>query len=318
MRSIIALEQQNADDIFGEPSFDVFDLMQKKDSGEGIISVLRLTDMQTKPALFSTFMLCLLAEIFEKMPELGDPKKPELVLFIDEAHLIFNYASKSLLDQFVMTIKLIRSKGVGVFFVTQSPTDIPAAILGQLGTKIQHALRAFTAKDRKDIKTASENYPSSKYYKVDELITQLGTGEALISTLDEKGRPAELVHAVMRPPFSSMDVLTDYETGQILKSSKLSKKYNVVIDRESGYEILQDKISGANKQSEEQDYGKLRRADNYEKPAPRQRKEESGFEKIIKSPVTKSIAVEITRGILGVLGLQTTARRSSSTRRYRY
>jgi len=319
MRSIIALEQQNADDIFGEPSFDIFDLMQKNGKGEGIISVLLLTDMQTKPALFSTFMLCLLAEVFEKMPELGDPKKPELVLFIDEAHLIFNNASKSLLDQFVMTIKLIRSKGVGVFFVTQSPTDIPAAILGQLGTKIQHALRAFTAKDRKDIVTASENYPYSEFYKVDELITQLGMGEALISTLDEKGRPTELVDTLMRPPYSRMDVLTDYEIGQILKSSNLSKKYNVEIDRESAYEILQEKIARANQKEEEQeeDTGTLRRASDYERPAPRQREEESGFEKIIKSPVTKSIAVEITRGILGVLGLRTTARRSS-TRKFKF
>jgi DNA helicase HerA-like ATPase len=263
----------------------------------------------------------LLAEIFEKMPELGDPKKPELVLFIDEAHLIFNNASKSLLDQFEMTIKLIRSKGVGVFFVTQSPTDIPAAILGQLGTKIQHALRAFTAKDRKDIVTASENYPYSEYYKVDELITQLGMGEALISTLDEKGRPTELVHTLMRPPYSRMDVLTDYEIGQILKSSNLVKKYNVEIDRESAYEILQEKIAGANRRededSKEDDYGTLRHANDYKRPAPRQREEESSFEKIIKSPVTKSIAVEITRGILGVLGLRSTARRSSN-RRNRY
>ena len=319
MRSIIALEQQNADDIFGEPSFDIFDLMQKNGKGEGIISVLRLTDMQTKPALFSTFMLCLLAEVFEKMPELGDPKKPELVLFIDEAHLIFNNASKSLLDQFEMTIKLIRSKGVGVFFVTQSPTDIPAAILGQLGTKIQHALRAFTAKDRKDIVTASENYPYSEYYKVDELITQLGMGEALISTLDEKGRPTELVHTLMRPPYSRMDVLTDYEIGQILKSSNLSKKYNVEIDRESAYEILQEKIEGAYRREKEQkeDSDNLRRANNYERPTTRRKEEPSSFEKIMKSPVTRSIATEITRGILGVLGLRSTTRRSSSMRRYK-
>jgi len=317
MRSIIALEQQNADDIFGEPSFDIFDLMQKSEKGEGIISVLRLTDMQTKPALFSTFMLCLLAEIFEKMPELGDPAKPELVMFIDEAHLIFNNASKSLLDQFEMTIKLIRSKGVGVFFVTQSPTDIPAAILGQLGTKVQHALRAFTAKDRKDIVTASENYPYSEYYKVDELITQLGMGEALISTLDEKGRPTELVHTLVRPPYSRMDILTDFEIGQILKSSKLVKKYNVEIDRESAYEILQEKIARHNQPEQEVlDYETHRRVNHYERSATRGREEESGFEMIMKSPVTKSIAIEITRGILGVLGLRSTARRSS-TRRYR-
>ena len=317
MRSIIALEQQNASDIFGEPSFDIFDLMEHNKSGEGVINVLRLTDMQTKPALFSTFMLCLLAEIFEKMPELGDPAKPELVMFIDEAHLIFNNAPKTLLDQFEMTIKLIRSKGVGIFFITQSPTDIPAAILGQLGTKVQHALRAFTAKDRKDIVTASENYPYSEYYKVDELITQLGMGEALISTLDEKGRPTELVHTLVRPPYSRMDVLTDFEIGQILKSSNLVKKYNVEIDRESAYEILQEKIAGANRREEaqEEDYERMRRSEDYERPAPRQHEEESGFEKIMKSPVTKSIAVEITRGILGVLGFRSTRR--SSTRRYR-
>lgn len=319
MRSILALEQQNAGDIFGEPSFDIFDLMQVTPSGEGVISVLRLTDMQTKPALFSTFMLCLLAEIFEKMPELGDPAKPELVMFIDEAHLIFNNAPKTLLDQFEMTIKLIRSKGVGIFFITQSPTDIPSAILGQLGTKIQHALRAFTAKDRKDIVTAAENYPYSEYYKVDELITQLGMGEALITTLDEKGRPTELVHTLVRPPFSRMDVLTDFEIGQILKSSELVKKYNVEIDRESAFEILQDRITGNNMQKEienKQDFRKQRHSEDYERPVQRQRDEESGFEKIMKSPVTKSIAVEITRGLLGVLGLRSTRR--SSTRRYRY
>lgn len=320
MRSIIALEQQNASDIFGEPSFDIFDLMEHSKSGEGVINVLRLTDMQTKPALFSTFMLCLLAEIFEKMPELGDPAKPELVMFIDEAHLIFNNAPKTLLDQFEMTIKLIRSKGVGIFFITQSPTDIPASILGQLGTKVQHALRAFTARDRKDIVTASENYPYSEYYKVDELITQLGMGEALISTLDEKGRPTELVHTLVRPPFSRMDVLTDFEIGQILKASSLAKKYNVEIDRESAYEILQEKIAGVNssEEAQDEDFRALRRQNDYERPAPanRVREEESNFEKIMKSPVTKSIAVEITRGLLGVLGFRSTRR--SSTRRYRY
>ena len=312
LRGIIGLEQQNADDIFGEPSFEIYDLMRKKPTGEGVINVLRLTDMQTKPALFSTFMLCLLAEIFEKMPELGDPKKPELVLFIDEAHLIFKNASRSLLDQFEMTIKLIRSKGVGVFFVTQSPTDIPAAILGQLGTKIQHALRAFTAKDRKDIKLASENYPYSEYYKVDELITQLGMGEALISTLDEKGRPTELVHTMLRPPFSRMEILTDAEIKQILNASELIKRYNIEVDRESAYEILLGKI--AKKEPVDEDFGYLKNI-KYEEPAARQRQSTSTFEKIMKSPVTKSIMVEVTRGILGVLGLRSTSRsRSTSSR----
>lgn len=311
LRNIIALEQQNADKIFGEPSFEVFDLMKKDSHGNGVINVLRLTDMQSKPALFSTFMLCLLAEIFEKMPELGDPEKPELVLFIDEAHLIFKNASRSLLDQFEMTIKLIRSKGVGIFFVTQSPTDIPAAILGQLGTKVQHALRAFTAKDRKDIKTASENYPFSDFYKVDELITQLGIGEALVSTLDEKGRPTELAHTLLRPPFSRMDVLSDTEIKKILNSSELMRTYNVDIDRESAYEILLKKLE-MHQQIEEEAAEEAK-----DEPVKSGRKEMSTFEKILKSPVTHTIAREVTRGLLGVFGLTaaTRSKRSSSTRK---
>jgi len=316
MRSIIGLEQQNADDIFGEPSFEIADLMQTTRTGEGLINVLRLTDMQTKPALFSTFMLCLLAEIFEKMPELGDPKKPELVMFIDEAHLIFNNASKSLIDQFEMTIKLIRSKGVGIFFITQSPTDIPASILGQLGTKVQHALRAFTAVDRRNIKSASENYPITNFYKVDELITQLGIGEALISGLDEKGRPTELVHTLMRPPYSRMDVLIDSEISDIIRRSTLSKKYNVDIDRESAYEILHRKIAQKEEEETQGDFGTLKGTKTEETVSQsRSRQEPSAFDKIMKSPVTKSIMVEVTRGILGVLGLRSTTRSRTTSAR---
>lgn len=311
LRNIITLEQQKADSIFGEPSFEVFDLMRKSADGKGCINVLRLTDMQTKPALFSTFMLCLLAEIFEKMPELGDPQKPELVMFIDEAHLIFKNASKSLLDQFEMTIKLIRSKGVGIFFVTQSPADIPASILSQLGTKVQHALRAFTAKDRKDIVSASENYPYSEFYKVSELIMNLGTGEALVTTLDEKGRPTELVHTMMRPPFSRMDVLTDAEMNQVLRLSQLIDKYNVDVDRESAYEILQGKLAKhAAENAETEGYGKLQQAPGASRASSsREREVSSTFEQILKSPVTRSIATELTRGLLGVLGLRATSTR---------
>ncbi len=304
LRNIIALEQQKADEIFGEPSFDVFDLMQKTRDGKGVINVIRLTDMQTKPALFSTFMLCLLAEIFEKMPELGDPSKPELVMFIDEAHLIFKNASKTLLDQFEMTVKLIRSKGVGIFFVTQSPSDIPSEVLGQLGTKVQHALRAFTAKDRKDIVTASENYPYSDFYKVDELITQLGIGEGLVTTLDEKGRPTELVHTMMRPPYSRMDVLTDVEIKEILRSSTLSAKYNVVFDRESAYEMLHHRIKKHVDGQQDSPPKYSSRKSTKKKRSTRSSKQTSTFEKIMKSQVTKSVALEITRGILGVLGLR--------------
>jgi hypothetical protein len=303
MRSIVRLEQQNADEIFGEPSFEVFDLMRNNKSGEGIINIIRLTDMQNKPGLFSTFILCLIAELFQKMPEQGDSDKPELVVFIDEAHLLFKNASQYLIDQLEMTVKLIRSKGVGVFFVTQSPNDIPAGVLAQLGTKVQHALRAFTARDRKAIKTAAENYPITDFYDVDELITGLGIGEALISTLDEKGRPTELVHTLMRPPFSRMNVLMDNEIGAILNTSDLIKEYNREVDRESAYEILLEKIERTQLlEAEKEEEMKSGRARAGSSP----RKTKSAFEQILESSVTRTIAREAMRGLLGVLGLKAT------------
>lgn len=303
MRSIVRLEQQNADDIFGEPSFDVFDLMRKNRSGEGIINVIRLTDMQNKPGLFSTFILCLIAELFQKMPEQGDSDKPELVVFIDEAHLLFKNASQYLIDQLEMTVKLIRSKGVGVFFVTQSPNDIPAGVLAQLGTKVQHALRAFTARDRKAIKTAAENYPITDFYDVDELITTLGIGEALISTLDEKGRPTELVHTLMRPPYSRMSVLMDNEIGAILNTSELIKEYNREVDRESAYEILLEKIERIQQREVEKEEEMI---STKERSGRSSRKTKSTFEQILESSVTRTIAREAMRGLLGVLGLKAT------------
>jgi DNA helicase HerA-like ATPase len=305
LRNIISLEQQGAASIFGEPSFDIYDLIKRNREGQGMINILRLTDMQSKPDLFSTFMLCLLAEIFQTLPELGDPDKPELIIFIDEAHLIFRNASKTLLDQFEMTIKLIRSKGVGIFFITQSPADIPAGILGQLGTKVQHALRAFTAKDRKDIKSASENYPFSDFYQVDELITQLGIGEAFVTGLDEKGRPTELVNTLLRPPYSRMDVLSEEEINEFLQESKLIKHYNNEIDRDSAFEMLQERLSGQKEQEE-------REAENDNEENTRGRTEPTTFEKIIKSPITNMVAREVTRGLLGVLGLRSTRSRRNS------
>jgi hypothetical protein len=283
--------------------------MRNNPQGKGTINVIRLTDMQDKPGLFSGFILCLIAELFQKLPERGDPDKPELVIFIDEAHLIFKNASQALIDQLEMTVKLIRSKGVGIFFVTQSPNDIPASVLGQLGTKVQHALRAFTARDRKAIKTAAENYPYSDYYQTDELITALGTGEALISTLDEKGRPTELVHTLMRPPFSRMDVLTDYEIGITLKASALIKTYNVEVDRESAYEILHEKMQ--HKAEADEEAAKRKDA---EKRTGRSGRSKSTFEEILESPMARTLAREAMRGLLGVMGLTTAARRSRKTR----
>jgi len=245
LRKIIELEQQGADLFFGEKSFDVEDLLRTTRDGRGYINIIRLTDIQDRPKLFSTFMLSLLAEIYETFPEQGDTDKPELVMFIDEAHLIFNEASKALLSQIESIIKLIRSKGVGIYFVTQNPTDIPEAVLGQLGLKVQHALRAFTAKDRKAIKLTAQNYPDTEYYDTTSVLTSLGIGEALVSTLDEKGRPTPLAATMMRAPMSRMDVLTPTELNALYDDSKLVLKYNEDIDRESAYEILNKKIEKA-------------------------------------------------------------------------
>ncbi len=251
MRKILELEQQGADLFFGELSFDIRDLMRVDKNGNGYISIIRLTDIQDKPKLFSTFMLSLLAEVYSQMPEKGDVAKPELVIFIDEAHLIFNQASKALLDQIENIVKLIRSKGVGIFFVTQNPNDVPNGVLSQLGLKIQHALRAFTAVDRKAIKLTAENYPLSDYYKTDETITALGIGEALVTALSEKGIPTPLAATMLRAPASRMDVLSPDEISAINSSSILVQKYSQTIDRESAYEILNRKVSEIEKEEAE-------------------------------------------------------------------
>lgn len=309
MRKVVELEQQGADVFFGEPSFDVDDLCRLDEYGKGMVSILRLTDIQDKPRLFSTFMLQLLAEIYATFPEIGDQDTPKLVLFIDEAHLIFEEAPAVLLDQVEVIVKLIRSKGVGIYFVTQNPADVPASILGQLGLKIQHALRAFTAKDRKSIKLAAENFPLSDFYEVDQLLTQMGIGEALVTVLNEKGIPTPLVHTYLRAPQSRMDVLTDSEIKSILAKSTLIGRYNKTVDRDSAYEILEEKIRRA--QEEEH---KLEMQQQKEKAVKSKSKEEaSAFEQILNHTTTKQIgrvvARELTRGLLGVLGVGTGSRR---------
>lgn len=245
LRKIVELEQQGADLFFGETSFEVNDLLRIDENGRGYINIIRLTDIQDRPKLFSTFMLSLLAEIYSTFPEQGDTGRPELILFIDEAHLIFNEASKALLNQIESIVKLIRSKGVGIYFVTQNPTDVPEAVLSQLGLKVQHALRAFTANDRKAIKLTAQNYPDTDYYDTASILTALGTGEALVSALDEKGKPTPLAATMMRAPMSRMDILTDAELSSLLSKSKLFKKYDETIDRESAYEMLNKKIEQA-------------------------------------------------------------------------
>ena len=243
LRKIVELENQDAELFFGERSFETEDLLHTDKKGRGVVNIIRLTDIQDRPKMFSTFMLCLLAEIYNTFPEIGDQEKPKLVIFIDEAHLIFNQASKALLNQLENIVKLIRSKGVGLIFCTQTPTDVPDAVLSQLGLKIQHALRAFTAKDRQAIKLTAQNYPETSFYNVPEYLTSLGTGEAFVTALDSKGRPTPLVATMMRAPMSRMDILTDTEIKALLDKSALKTKYNEVIDRESAYEILNAKIA---------------------------------------------------------------------------
>jgi DNA helicase HerA-like ATPase len=308
MRKIIELEQQGAEVFFGERSFDVDDLCRVNEDGKGLVSILRLTDIQDKPKLFSTFMLQILAEIYANFPEEGDLDRPKLAIFIDEAHLVFDKASDALMDQIEVIVKLIRSKGL--FFVTQNPTDIPDEVLSQLGLKVQHALRAFTAKDRKAIKLASQNYPISDYYQVDQLLTELGIGEAIVSALDSKGRPTPLAHTYLRAPQSRMDVLSQREIDAVLDQSNLIQKYNEEIDRESAYEILTGKIEDA--QSEEAQE-KLQEQNKSARKTSR-RGEKSTFEKVVNSTTTRQIgrtvAREVTRGLLGILGIKTTRRRS--------
>ena len=245
MRKIIEIEEQGADTFFGEMSFDVLDLCRQDTKGRGIVNVFRVADMQNRPKMYSTFMLSLLAEIYNTFPEEGDMLKPKLTIIIDEAHLIFDEASNVLLDQIETTIKLIRSKGISIIFCTQNPADIPASVLGQLGMKIQHALRAFTANDRKAIRLAADNYPDSTYYKTEDVITQLGIGEALVTCLSEQGTPTPLVACLVSSPESRMDTISETELQMLVGQSPLSQKYNTVIDRESAYEMLLKKIEGA-------------------------------------------------------------------------
>ena len=292
LRKIIELEQQGAELFFGEKSFDVEDLVRIDENGRGFVNIIRLTDIQDRPKLFSTFMLSLLAEIYSTFPEQGDSDRPELVLFIDEAHLIFDNASKALLDQIESIVKLIRSKGIGLYFVTQNPTDVPDDVLAQLGLKVQHALRAFTAKDRKAIKLTAQNYPITEFYDTAEVLTSLGTGEALISALDEKGRPTPLAATMMRAPMSRMDILSESELKETLGKSKLIKKYNETVDRESAYEILNEKIEKAEKEAE-----KIK-----EKEKSSSRRSTSTRRSTRMNPVVKVLtSATFIRGVLGVL-----------------
>jgi DNA helicase HerA-like ATPase len=306
LRKIIELEQQGAELFFGELSFDIRDLLRVDRNGKGYISIIRLTDIQDRPKLFSTFMLSLLAEVYSQMPEKGDADKPGLVIFIDEAHLIFDQAGKALLNQIETIVKLIRSKGIGVFFVTQNPMDVPNEVLAQLGLKVQHALRAFTAVDRKAIKLTAENFPLSDYYKTDEALTSLGIGEALVTALNEKGIPTPLAATMMRAPESRMDILSQGEIDSLNRASDLVRKYSQVIDRESAYEILGRKVEQIDKEKADKaardEWERARGRDIGRSTYRPSGRTSSGRRRTVANPVVKVLtSATFIRGVMGIL-----------------
>jgi hypothetical protein len=320
LREMVELEQQDADRFFGEPQFDLNDLMKVSADGRGTVSVLELQDVQDKPALFSTFMLWMLATLYLQLPEVGDVDKPKLVFFFDEAHLIFDDASEALLDQIEQVVRLIRSKGVGVFFVTQSPKDVPAEVLGQLGHRVQHALRAFTPDDEKALKAAARTFPKTKFYDVQSTLTSLGIGEALVTVLSPSGVPTPPFATRLIPPASRMGPLTDDELQQRLASSAQVRKYATAVDRESAREMLVARATAAQEDDaddDREDAGPPR--DEAPARSGRAAKEPpSTFETILKSPIARTVAGTVTRGLMGALMGSLGIRRSAPRRRRRY
>ena len=297
LRKITALEQQDGDRIFGEVSFKIEDLFRKVD-GRGVVSLLNVSDMQDKPAVFSTFLLSLLVELYEELPEAGDLDKPKLVFFLDEAHLLFRDASKAFREQVEQIIRLIRSKGVGVFFCSQMAQDIPDTILSQLGNRIQHVLRAFTPDDAKALKATVNTYPKSQYYEIDRVLTSMGIGQALITVLNEKGIPTEVAHTHLLPPSSLMAPLDAQNYESMVSNSEMFDKYAQTVDPHSAKEILAEKIGRKlNPENQETDIP-------VEKPIRTTspgRKEKTVVEQVVNSSLGRSIGREIVRGIFGML-----------------
>ena len=288
-RALLQLENQGADKFFGEPSFDIQDLMQTE-GGKGIMNVLAADKLMMQPKLYSTFLLWLLSELYTTLPEVGDLPLPKLVFFFDEAHMLFDGTSKALLDKIEQVIRLIRSKGVGIYFITQSPTDIPENILGQLGNRVQHALRAYTPKDQKAVKTAADTFRANPDFKTDEAIMNLETGEALVSFLDEKGAPAIVERAKILFPLSQIGAVTDGQRLDIIKQSRIYGKYDTPIDRESAFEVLMAEA--------EQALAEAKEAPLPTEKAPKAPKEKPG----IVSKVLKAIMTAVTSTLAALLG----------------
>lgn len=299
-RRLLVLEEQGADKLFAEPVLNLGDLLQTDVHGKGMINLLTADKLMQSPQLYSTFLLWLLAELFEQLPEVGDPEKPKLVLFFDEAHLLFDDAPKALLDKIEQVVRLIRSKGVGVYFVTQNPTDIPDSILGQLGNRIQHALRAYTAKDQKAVKAAAETFRDNPAFSTAEVITEMGVGEALVSMLDEKGRPQIVQRTMIKPPQGQIGPVTSQQRQQLIQQSLVAGVYEKILDRESAHEILAER---AEKMQQKALAEQTEAAKETAKPV-RKSNRESVFEAFAKSAmrsVGSQIGRRLVRGILGSL-----------------
>ncbi|WP_432709796.1 helicase HerA-like domain-containing protein [Pedobacter sp.] len=303
LRKIVTVEQQGLGSMFGERSFDIEDLFERTD-GKGVISLLNIADVQNQPVLYSTFLLSLLAELFTELPEAGDLDKPKLVFFFDEAHLLFKNSSKAFMEQIDMIIRLIRSKGVGIFFCTQSPTDVPSNILSQLGNRVQHALRVFTPNDAEALKKTVNTYPRSDFYEIDKVLTSLGTGQAIVTVLNEKGIPTEVVATMLASPRSVMGPLSSADYQNVINHSAMTAKYAETIDPESAYELLTKRIN--DELIEAQDAAKDM------KVTPVQKKgEKSMVEQVMGATITRQIGKEIVRGLFGMLiGKKTRSRKN--------
>jgi hypothetical protein len=298
LREMVELEHQGAGSFFGEPEFDLDDLIQVDRDGRGVISALQLSDCQDRPALFSTFMLWMLARLYLDLPEVGDLPKPKLVFFLDEAHLLFDDASKAFREQVEQVVRLIRSKGVGVIFVTQSPKDLPAEILGQLGSRVQHALRAFTPDDEKALRAAARTFPKTSWYDVEELLTTVGTGEAVVTVLTPKGAPTAPVACHLIAPSASMSPLPAEELAKRLAASQQVKRYAKPLDRESAREKLEQRVAATPKDQPmgvEDAPASTSRPKRAPKPVP------TGLEKILKTRTASNMGTQIVRSAMGVL-----------------
>ena len=284
LRELVALETQGGDVFFGEPEFDTADLLRTAADGRGVLSVMDLTAVQDKPQLFSTFLLWLLADLFHDLPEVGDVDKPKLVFFFDEAHLLFDDAGEAFLDALARTVRLVRSKGVGVFFVTQTPKDVPSEVLAQLGSRVQHALRAFTPDDAKALKAAVGTFPRSEVYDLAELLTSMGTGEAAVTVLTERGTPTPVAWTRLRPPASRMSPLDPADRTRLVQSSPLLAEYGAAVDRDSAYERLLAKVAPEPEQpapSDEPGSAPQGRRDD---------REDGALQRVLASPVFRSFA----------------------------